>query len=322
MNKLLLMVIFGLLTVLQVPQVSYSQESNPNDEENRINPNSRETIIENISIKSTPDKPIENYQCGNHSISMQNSGETWGDSRSEYFVITDSQGRQFNTPSGLRYGELVCLDLTGDNKPELFVQFWHGGNSKTSYSSYAYLLEDPIKLIFEHHHFVDKFVDLDNDGVKEIASFYPLRYVGGVCGVCFPKIERPFCYKNRRYEECTREWTQDLKTKLARRKQALEESLIIATETPNSPHYDALPGYSGAVIAYGILLNTEKKQLGYLNEKLPPEVFEWVEDTRGDIRKILFASDSKNSGKQQVNRFLNFFSDKKRWLVEKYKNGP
>lgn len=279
----------------------------------------KEIIIDDISIKSTYEKTIERYQCGEHFISFKGSGENA--SHSEYFVITDQQGHRFNTPSGYRFGELVCIDLTGDNKEELFVQLWHGGNSKTSYSSYAYLLEETINPIFEHHHKVIKLIDLDSDGIKEISSLYPFRYVAGLCGVCSPEIERIFCYKNNRYSDCSRQWTQILESKLANSKKELEQAVEELSKNPQNPFFTIVPGQSIEIIAYAILLNNENQQLDYLKDKLSPDIFKWSCDSRGEIREILTTSNSRDGGKQQVNRFLNFFSSGLRSLVEKAKSG-
>ena len=277
-------------------------------------------LIKDISIKDLFGNE-ETYQCGSHFLRLQTSGEERA-SHSEHLVITDSKGNKFNTNAGYQVSEVTCTDLTGDKKPDLFLQLWGGGNSATSYSSYVYLLEDPIKLVFEHDYLVNKFVDLNGDGTQEISSWYPFRYFEGLCGVCSPSPERKFCYQNGRFNDCSSQYPDFLKWKIAQNKeQIITTELNKYSGDPKNLDITHIKALSVEILAYAMLGRNEKKELQYLSKVLPVEAFEWLDNVKANTRKIL---NMKNSGKgndTEVNRFLEYFPSEQKVLAKHYMTG-
>jgi hypothetical protein len=277
------------------------------------------TLIRDIAIKGLSDNG-ETHQCGSHFFRLKTSGEDRS-SHAEYLEVTNSKGSRINTKAGYNVHEVACTDLTGDNKPELFLQIWHGGNGSNSYSSYVYLLEEQIKLVFEHNYLTHKFFDLNDDGIQEVSSWYPFRYFGGLCGVCSPKIKRNFCYKKGIYSDCSNHFPDYLKWKIAKGKEQLTIELEDFTRSPKNPALTSIPSISVEILAHAILLSKENHELDYLHKLLPAEVFSWLDENKGEVRRILEMSDSKKGSELEVDNFAKNFPNEQKQLAKQYKTG-
>jgi TPR repeat protein len=297
--------------------VADSKVSKPSVQEYNINFG---TLIRNISKKSLSDNG-ETHQCGGHFFKLKTSGEDFSPSHSEYLEVIDNKGGSFNTKAGYRVSEVACTDLTGDDKPDLFLQIWGRGNGRNSYSSYVYLLEDPIKLVLEQNYLTLKFFDLNRDGIQEISSWYPFRYFGGLCGVCSPEVERNFCYKNGRYSDCSSQFPDYLKWKIAEGKEQLKTELEDFSGSSKNPKLTRIPELAVEILAHAILLGNENQESDYLYKILPSGVFDWLDKNRDGIRGILEMADSKKGSELEVHNFSKFFPDDQKPLVKQYKTG-
>ena len=277
------------------------------------------TLIRDVAIKGLSDN-VETHQCGSHFFRLKASGEG-SSSHTEYLEVTNSKGDRINTKAGYKIHEVACTDLTGDNKPDLFLQIWHGGNGSNSYSSYVYLLEDQIKLVFEHNYLTRKFFDLNDDGIQEVSSWYPFRYFGGLCGACSPEIERNFCYKKGMYSDCSKHFPDYLNWKIAKGKEQLTIELEDFTRSPKNPTLTSIPRLSVEILAHAILLSNENHELGYLHKLLPAEVFSWLDENKGEVRRVLELPDSKKGSELEVDNFAKNFPNEQKQLAKQYKTG-
>jgi hypothetical protein len=86
-------------------------------------------------------------QCGNHTLYLIE--EVDGHMiHNEYIKIVDDRGAAYETQRGAIIEIADCVDLTGDGKPELFLQLWGGGQGSHDFFDYVYLLDDPIRRLF------------------------------------------------------------------------------------------------------------------------------------------------------------------------------
>jgi len=158
--------------------------------------------------------------CGNYLIEAK---EDLSDKKSKrlYLVFTDDKDNLFNSVSGYEIDRVECVDLTGDGKPELFLQLWHRGSRASSYETFVYLLKNPIKLVFRNRYLTKKFTDLNQDGIQEITTWYPFRYFGGLCGACSPTIKRIFCYHEEKFKDCSALFPDHIESNLEKSKKSL-----------------------------------------------------------------------------------------------------
>ena len=221
--------------------------------------------------------------CGDHTIQTMKAMDDSVGFEWEYVAITDTQGIRFNSEKYQKIETVDCIDLTGDRKPDLFLKFWAGGNSPSAYNSYVYLLEDPIKLVLEHKfHAMDEIADINNDGIKEIKSYFSFRYIGGLCGACSPPpINQFLCFQNGRYGDCSRQFP-DYYTEVisyAKKEISIELEKIPDSEaSADDMELDGLKANSVLILASAILLDEEELESEYLRKTLPGSVFNWLNE--------------------------------------------
>ena len=260
-------------------------------------------------------------RCGNYLIQVK---EDLSDKRFKflYLVLTDDKGNKFNSETGVRISEVKCLDLTGDKNPDLFVELWQGGQRAASFDSYVYLLENPIKLVFQNHYRSEGLYDLNKDGIQEIATWYPFRYFGGLCGACSPSVTRNFCYQNGKYEDCSSQFPDYVKSNLNKSKKQLEDGIkttidpTINIEDQMLDGFVMLKAHAVEILANAMLLNEEEQAMNYLSRTLPKIDYSWVDDRRAEVRGIL-GSTSLEGVRKEVNSFLGIVKGH----MNKNKNG-
>ena len=248
-------------------------------------------------------KSRSKIHCGNYSIQAK---EDLSDKKSKllYLVFTDDKGNFFNSAPGYEIDRVKCVDLTGDGKPELFLQLWHRGNSASSYETFVYLLENPIQLVFRNRYLTKKFTDLNQDGIQEIATWYPFDYFGGLCGVCSPTIKRIFCYHEGKFKDCSGLFPDHIKSNLEKsKKNLISEGIKTANNLGDEKHI-FLRSFAVEVLAYFMLMNKEVEGMAYLRKILPKISHEWIEYNKFDIQKIL-NSKSPEGAIQETNRFVD-----------------
>jgi hypothetical protein len=240
------------------------------------------TFIKDISIAKAL-MAGEKQRCGSHVLHLK---EIKGEDgiKSEYIEIMTDRGTFFDSSGGYRISEVACMDLTGDGKINLFLQYWDGGNSPSDYSSYVYMLEDPVQLIHSlSFNYVANFVDLNNDGIQEIQSYYSFRYIGGLCGTCSPpRIEQYLCYQNGGYKECSNQFPNYYNEVIFRAKEIILDELkkIPAIESiSDDSELDILKAFSVWVLVSAILLDKEDQESQYLRKTLPDRVYKWLNET-------------------------------------------
>ena len=241
--------------------------------------------------------------CGNYLIEAK---EDLSDKKSKrlYLVFTDDKDNLFNSVSGYEIDRVECVDLTGDGKPELFLQLWHRGSRASSYETFVYLLENPIKLVFRNRYLTKKFTDLNQDGIQEITTWYPFRYFGGLCGACSPTIKRIFCYHEGKFKDCSGLFPDHIKSNLEKsKKDLISEGIKTANNLGDEKHI-FLGGFAVEVLAYSMLLNKEVEGMAYLRKILPKISHEWIEYNKFDIQEIL-NSKSPEGAIQETNRFVD-----------------
>jgi hypothetical protein len=249
----------------------------PLDKTIQVNPEyipAKTILVDDMSIAGSLRSNVK-QPCGKFSIKLQ--VEEIDELEYEHVVITDERGDKFNSINGRSIAAIVCADLNGDEEPELFLHFWQGGRT---HSAHVYLLESPIKLVFEHNYYTNEFVDLNNDGLMEISSFYPFRYFGGLCGACSPGIKRIFCFKEGRFDDCSSKFPDFLKWKIANSKKALTSELEkVSGDTIKQfeeSELSEVQAHALEMLAYATLLEKEEKAIAYLREVLPPIVYGWL----------------------------------------------
>ena len=221
-----------------------------------------------------------------------------------YLVFTDDKGNFFNSAPGYEIDRVKCVDLTGDGKPELFLQLWHRGNRASSYETFVYLLENPIQLVFRNRYLTKKFTDLNQDGIQEIATWYPFDYFGGLCGVCSPTIKRIFCYHEGKFKDCSGLFPDHIKSNLEKsKKDLISEGIKTANNLGDEKHI-FLRSFAVEVLAYSMLMNKEVEGMAYLRKILPKIPHEWIEYKKFDVQKIL-NSKSPEGAIQETNRFVD-----------------
>jgi len=241
--------------------------------------------------------------CGNYLIEAK---EDLSDKKSKrlYLVFTDDKDNLFNSVSGYEIDRVECVDLTGDGKPELFLQLWHRGSRASSYETFVYLLENPIKLVFRNRYLTKKFTDLNQDGIQEITTWYPFRYFGGLCGACSPTIKRIFCYHEEKFKDCSALFPDHIESNLEKsKKKLISEGIKTANNLGDEKHV-FLRSFAVEVLAYSMLMNKEVEGMTYLGKILPKIAHEWIEYKKFDIQKIL-NSKSPEGAIQETNRFVD-----------------
>ena len=245
--------------------------------------------------------------CGNYLIEAK---EDLSDKKSKrlYLVFTDDKDNLFNSVSGYEIDRVECVDLTGDGKPELFLQLWHRGSRASSYETFVYLLENPIKLVFRNRYLTKKFTDLNQDGIQEITTWYPFRYFGGLCGACSPTIKRIFCYHEEKFKDCSALFPDHIESNLEKsKKKLISEGIKTANNLGDEKHV-FLRSFAVEVLAYSMLMNKEVEGMAYLSKILPKTAHEWIEYKKFDIQKIL-NSKSPEGAIQETNRFVDLVKE-------------
>ena len=245
--------------------------------------------------------------CGNYLIQAK---EDLSDKKSKrlYLVFTDDKDNLFNSVSGYEIDRVECVDLTGDGKPELFLQLWHRGSRASSYETFVYLLENPIKLVFRNRYLTKKFTDLNQDGIQEITTWYPFRYFGGLCGACSPTIKRIFCYHEEKFKDCSALFPDHIESNLEKsKKKLISEGIKTANNLGDEKHV-FLRSFAVEVLAYSMLMNKEVEGMAYLSKILPKTAHEWIEYKKFDIQKIL-NSKSPEGAIQETNRFVDLVKE-------------
>ena len=245
--------------------------------------------------------------CGNYLIEVK---EDLSDKKSKrlYLVFTDDKDNLFNSVSGYEIDRVECVDLTGDGKPELFLQLWHRGSRASSYETFVYLLENPIKLVFRNRYLTKKFTDLNQDGIQEITTWYPFRYFGGLCGACSPTIKRIFCYHEEKFKDCSALFPDHIESNLEKsKKKLISEGIKTANNLGDEKHV-FLRSFAVEVLAYSMLMNKEVEGMAYLSKILPKTAHEWIEYKKFDIQKIL-NSKSPEGAIQETNRFVDLVKE-------------
>ena len=245
--------------------------------------------------------------CGNYLIEVK---EDLSDKKSKrlYLVFTDDKDNLFNSVSGYEIVRVECVDLTGDGKPELFLQLWHRGSRASSYETFVYLLKNPIKLVFRNRYLTKKFTDLNQDGIQEITTWYPFRYFGGLCGACSPTIKRIFCYHEEKFKDCSALFPDHIESNLEKsKKKLISEGIKTANNLGDEKHV-FLRSFAVEVLAYSMLMNKEVEGMTYLGKILPKIAHEWIEYKKFDIQKIL-NSKSPEGAIQETNRFVDLVKE-------------
>ena len=245
--------------------------------------------------------------CGNYLIEAK---EDLSDKKSKrlYLVFTDDKDNLFNSVSGYEIDRVECVDLTGDGKPELFLQLWHRGSRASSYETFVYLLENPIKLVFRNRYLTKKITDLNQDGIQEITTWYPFRYFGGLCGACSPTIKRIFCYHEEKFKDCSALFPDHIESNLEKsKKKLISEGIKTANNLEDEKHV-FLRSFAVEVLAYSMLMNKEVEGMTYLGKILPKIAHEWIEYKKFDIQKIL-NSKSPEGAIQETNRFVDLVKE-------------
>ena len=245
--------------------------------------------------------------CGNYLIEVK---EDLSDKKSKrlYLVFTDDKDNLFNSVSGYEIDRVECVDLTGDGKPELFLQLWHRGSRASSYETFVYLLENPIKLVFRNRYLTKKFTDLNQDGIQEITTWYPFRYFGGLCGACSPTIKRIFCYHEEKFKDCSALFPDHIESNLEKsKKKLISEGIKTANNLGDEKHV-FLRSFAVEVLAYSMLMNKEVEGMTYLGKILPKIAHEWIEYKKFDVQKIL-NSKSPEGAIQETNRFVDLVKE-------------
>lgn len=245
--------------------------------------------------------------CGNYLIEAK---EDLSDKKSKrlYLVFTDDKDNLFNSVSGYEIDRVECVDLTGDGKPELFLQLWHRGSRASSYETFIYLLENPIKLVFRNRYLTKKFTDLNQDGIQEITTWYPFRYFGGLCGACSPTIKRIFCYHEEKFKDCSALFPDHIESNLEKSKKKLISERIKTANNLGDEKHVFLRSFAVEVLAYSMLMNKEVEGMTYLGKILPKIAHEWIEYKKFDIQKIL-NSKSPEGAIQETNRFVDLVKE-------------
>ena len=245
--------------------------------------------------------------CGNYLIEVK---EDLSDKKSKrlYLVFTDDKDNLFNSVSGYEIDRVECVDLTGDGKPELFLQLWHRGSRASSYETFVYLLENPIKLVFRNRYLTKKFTDLNQDGIQEITTWYPFRYFGGLCGACSPTIKRIFCYHEEKFKDCSALFPDHIESNLEKSKKKLISERIKTANNLGDEKHVFLRSFAVEVLAYSMLMNKEVEGMTYLGKILPKIAHEWIEYKKFDIQKIL-NSKSPEGAIQETNRFVDLVKE-------------
>jgi hypothetical protein len=240
---------------------------------------SEPTLIEDISIAESL-KTGEKQKCGSHVLQLKKKMDEDG-LNSQHIEIMNDRGTFYDSIEGYRISQVACMDLTGDGKINLFLQYWGGGNSPSSYDSYAYILEDPVRLILNlNFHSLDEFIDLNNDGIQEIQSYYSFRYIGGLCGSCSPPmIPQYLCYQNGRYKDCSNQFPDHYAWLATYAKEIILDELKKIQNIDSisdDSELDKLKAHSVLVLVSAILTGKEDQESEYLRKTLPSSVFNWL----------------------------------------------
>lgn len=201
----------------------------------------------------------------------------------EFITISDKHGIVAKEIKGLGITQVICTDINNDQTLDLFIEVWKGGNSSLSFDTFVYSLNLEIEKIFQNSNKTQGIKDLNDDGYKEIITYYYLEYFGGLCHACSPYPPLVLCMKENTFNDCTEQFPDYLLEILNENKNRLQ--LKLKKPRVKSDPINLLGRETVEILVLGRMLGQEKQALIYLKRHLPSKVFKWME---GEKEKLNF----------------------------------
>ncbi len=203
-----------------------------------------------------------------------------------YTIVGDSQITllEVHDPRGKARIHLMTDDMNSDLKLDLIIEERYRGHPDSLiYHVFKFKNGYPRKIgeIDIGRGGLDRFIDLDHNGMKEAVSWsHALAGIGGLPDVVSPLIPKIYVYSSGRYVPRTRRFTSYLR-KIARQ---YEEELYTAVHD-SSPEMFVRSRALGLVAVYSMMGNTG----GGLSRvrSISPEVLPWVKKHISEMKKAL-----------------------------------
>lgn len=226
-------------------------------------------------------------RCGDYRLTTENLTE--GFTAEDKFPLGvvkmfDSENRLAKIVAYRRLNIKGCADLTADGVPELMLEGYTGG-THCCWVDAIYSMGEEIKnrLVFESRtggiDMADDLQDLNQDSVLEIfATDSSLFYFDDLTGPDFPALPLVLCYRDERYEDCTRQFP------------ALLAEEIQRAETELRGHTVEVKRQALRFYALHVLAGEEAQGWQRLQESVPANVLSWLEENKEAIPKRITRS--------------------------------
>ncbi len=203
-----------------------------------------------------------------------------------YTVVGDSQVNllEIHDPRGRTRIHLMTDDMNADLKLDLIIEERHIGHPDSLiYHVWVFRNGEPVKIgdIDIGKGGLDRFIDLDHNGMKEAVSWsHTLAGIGGLPDVVSPLLPKVYVYRHGRYVPETRRFRSYLR-EVAKR---YEEELYTAVHDSSDEMFIRSKAM-GLVAVYSMLGSTSS---GLAKVKsISSEVLPWVKKHLPELRKAL-----------------------------------
>jgi hypothetical protein len=183
--------------------------------------------------------------------------------------------------------ESHCQDVTGDRIPELLFETYSGG-AHCCTTAYIVSLKGPIRLILRYDagNADVEVADLNHDGRPELLlgddSF---AYFDDLCYACSPSVPPIVaCYRNGRFEDCTRQFPSVVREQAANSAVELRELAKRGVHDASDLQY--IRGAALSLYAPYVLLGQETRGWTAVRAIVSiPEVLTWLAQHRTAVRR-------------------------------------
>lgn len=224
-------------------------------------------------------------QCAGHTIRLSEI-ETRDAAPSSRLMVRRGQA-VIKTLTGSRITEVRCVELTGDGRPELSVE-WYSGGAHCCSTIQIFQLQPTFReiLTFNAGHTIGFTVQRDRSGRPALVlGDSGLAYYGDLCFACSPSsMPLVACYTGGRYVDCTRRFPSVVQETI----KSSTESLRDSVRSTHASRIEYMKGAALGVYAAHALLDREADGLAAVRRIVTePEVTSWLRGQRDGIRKWL-----------------------------------
>ncbi len=203
-----------------------------------------------------------------------------------YTVNGDSQITllEVNSPRGRARIHLMTDDMNSDLKLDLIVEERYPGHPDSLvYHVFMFKSGRPVKMgtINIGRGGLDRFIDLDHNGIKEAVSWsHSLSGIGGLPNVVSPLLPKVYVYSGGKYRPGTRRFPSYLR-KVARR---YEEELYTAVHDSSDEMF--IRSKAIGIVAVYAMLGSTSTGLSKVRA-IAPDVLPWVKQHIREIKRAV-----------------------------------